>query len=284
MATVNFKYSYPYAGYGEDGKYQTQWADSRVKINNCNVYPMEFNTKIQNCNHMKIYIEITNTGSGNVCGINWDFFVYRQNYGWYEVKTFKMPSDGIYTLECDIAGYTITKFVIVPSSDPGSNRTWESWFRVDELVITESMEMTELQTNVFQYGLFVNQGGVVPQINEVFANINGILVPATGIYSNMDDVLVPIQTVSSYQYITQKESMALFSFTPEIDGKYKIQVKRLSGDHEIRLYSSDFQELYDGFFYDQSFELTAGTLYYITLTHYYAADISDSYLQIYKEE
>ena len=90
--------------------------------------------------------------------------------------------------------------------------------------------------------------------------------------------------MSSYQYITQKESMALFSFTPEIDGKYKIQVKRLSGDHEIRLYSSDFSQLHDGYFYDRSFELTAGTLYYITLTHYYAADISDSYLQIYKEE
>ena len=78
--------------------------------------------------------------------------------------------------------------------------------------------------------------------------------------------------------------MLIFALTPETSGKYKMQVKRLSGDHEIRLYSSDFQVLYDGYFYDSSFELTAGTLYYITLTHYYAADISDSYLQIYKEE
>jgi len=197
---------------------------------------------------------------------------------------FNLPSDGIYTLDCDIAGYTITKFAFVPSSDPGSNRTWESWFGVEELVITESVEITELQTNAFQYGLFVNQSGVTQQINQTFVNINGTLVPATGIYANINDELVPVQTVYSYHYTTVKESMTLFSFTPEMDGKYKIQVKRLSGDHEIRLYSSDFQELSDGYFYDRSFELTAGTLYYITLTHYYAADISDSYLQIYKEE
>ena len=52
----------------------------------------------------------------------------------------------------------------------------------------------------------------------------------------------------------------------------------------MHLYNSDFTEITDSYFYDKSFELTAGTLYYITVTHYYYADASESYLQIYKEE
>ena len=284
MATVNFKYSYPYAGYSANAKYAHQWSGSKVTLNGCNVYTMVFNTKVPKCNHINLDIDITNTGTGNVCGISWDFFVYRQSYGWYRITTFKLPSDGIYTLDCDISGYAITQFTCVPSTNPGSNRKWEAWFNVNEMVITESLEVQEFQTNAFQYGLFVNESSVHPRINQTFANINGTIVPATGIYANIDDVLVPVQNVSSYHYTTEKETMALFTFTPEASGNYKIQVKRLSGDHEIRLYSSDFQELYDGYFYDRSFELTAETLYYITLTHYYDADMSDSYLQIYKEE
>ena len=186
--------------------------------------------------------------------------------------------------DCDIPNYTITEFAIVPSTNPGTSASWSSWFYVDELTITETTELQELETGKFQYGIFVNKSGVSKQINEVYVNISGSLVPATGILVNVNDELVPIQNVYSYHYVTEKESMALIAFTPETTGTYKIQVKRVSGDHELRLYSSDFQELYDGFFYDRSFELTAGTLYYITLTHYYSAEASESYLQIYREE
>jgi hypothetical protein len=77
--------------------------------------------------------------------------------------------------------------------------------------------------------------------------------------------------------------MTLYSFTPNQSGTYKIQNKRLSGDHEIRLYGSDFTPLYDGYFYSHSFDLAQGYVYYVTVTHYYNADESESYLQIYKE-
>ena len=285
MANVNFKYNYPYVGYGEKAKYQTQWSQSRINLNGSYTYPMIFNTAVTKCSHIKVSVEIENTGSGSIYGISWDFMVYRQNYGWYDIKTFTLPSDGKYTVDCDISNYDITQFAFVPSSNPGSGRTWTSWYQVEELAITESLNVNTLETGAFQYGLFVNRYGITQQINQVYANINGTLTPVTGIFANVDDTLVPIQNVSSYHYTTEKESMALFSFTPETSGKYKIQVKLLSGDHEIRLYSSDFQELYDGFFYDQSFELTAGALYYITLTHYYNETAeSESYLQIYKED
>ena len=77
--------------------------------------------------------------------------------------------------------------------------------------------------------------------------------------------------------------MKVFEFTIPETGSYMIKSKRLSGDHEIRLYDSSFNKLNDGYFYSQSFALTGGTLLYIALTHYYYADASESYLQIYKE-
>ena len=281
---MDFTYNYPYTGFGETARFQTQWSENRKKLNGSYTYPMVFNEAVPMCSHIKVDIEIENTGSVNIFGRVWDFMVNRKNYGWSEILSFTMPDDGIYTIDCDIPNYTITEFAIVPSTNPGTSASWSSWFYVDELTITETMELQELETGKFQYGVFVNKSGVSKQINEVYVNISGSLVPATGILVNVNDELVPIQNVYSYHYVTEKESMALFAFTPETDGKYKIQVKRVSGDHELRFYSSDFEELYDGFFYDRSFGLTAGTLYYITLTHYYSAEASESYLQIYREE
>ena len=47
MATVNFTYDYPYAGYGEDGRFQAQWSESRKTLNGCYTYPMVFNTAVR---------------------------------------------------------------------------------------------------------------------------------------------------------------------------------------------------------------------------------------------
>lgn len=73
MATVNFTYDYPYAGYGEDGRFQAQWSESRKTLNGCYTYPMVFNTVVPSCKHIKMQIEIENTGSGTVLGRSWDF-------------------------------------------------------------------------------------------------------------------------------------------------------------------------------------------------------------------
>ena len=47
MANINFKYNYPYCGYGETGMYQAQWDESRTKLNGSYTYPMSFNILCQ---------------------------------------------------------------------------------------------------------------------------------------------------------------------------------------------------------------------------------------------
>ncbi len=78
--------------------------------------------------------------------------------------------------------------------------------------------------------------------------------------------------------------MKVYKFTSTTDGNYIIKVNRKSGDHEIRLYDSDFKPMTDSYFYSQSFALTAGSVLYVSVTHYYSADASESALQIFKEE
>lgn len=95
---------------------------------------------------------------------------------------------------------------------------------------------------------------------------------------------IAVKSVENGYLKTESEIMYLYKFIPPSDGTYKIKVKRLSGDHEIRFYDSEFTQLYDGYFYDRSFALTEGSVYYITLTHYYSnSNVGESYLQIYKE-
>lgn len=118
---------------------------------------------------------------------------------------------------------------------------------------------------------------------EVYANIDGTLKQATDVLVNIDGSLVSLPQVQSAYLKTTSDAMTLYGFTPSVSGTYRITQKKISGDHEIRLYGSDFTPLYDGYFYDRSFDLVAGTLYYITVTHYRGADTSESYLQIYKE-
>ena len=100
-----------------------------------------------------------------------------------------------------------------------------------------------------------------------------------------DEKIISIQPVLSAHYISDKDYTVLVPFQPEQDGVYKIKRKKISGDHELRIYNSDFSMLYEKYFYDMSFELTAGALYYISITHYYnETEQSESYLQIYREE
>lgn len=283
MATINFTYDYPYCGYGDTGRYRNHWSETRTTINGNYTYPMLFNSTVPKVSHLVIDVEVTNTGSGTVLGISWDFKVYRSSGGWTTVKTFTLPSDGIYTLDCEVANYNITQFAFIPSSRQSSSRTWDVWYNVEKMTITETIDVNEVETGVFQYGFFTNRSGVKKDLTEVYANVDGTLLQATDILVNIDGDLISLAPVYSANLKTEAETMALYSFIPPSDGTYKIQVKRLTGDHEIRLYDSTFTQLYDGYFYGRSFSLTESSVYYITLTHYLHAEESESYLQIYKE-
>ena len=284
MGTVDFTYKYPYVGSGEKGKYYYQWASSQIKLNGCYTHPMVFNNTIVGCKHLKIRIEIENTGSGSIYGISWDFMVYKAGGYWTDIKTFILPESGEYTIDCDINNLNITQFAFAPSSNPGSNRKWTNWYGVEEITLTETHELKSPTAGNFHYGVFANSNSLEQKPAAVYVNINGTLVKATEIIVNIDGSLKSVSPVYSDYYKTETESSWLYTFTPETDGLYRIKENRILGDHELRLYSSDFTELTDGYFYDRSFELKAGTLYYILVTHYIHAETSESYLQIYKED
>ena len=284
MANVSFRYDYPYCNGGEDARFGTCWAESSTTLNGCTTYAMVFNNTVPGCRHIKVEIEIENTGSGTVLGRSWDFKIRKSSGTWSDLKVFTMPSDGKYTVDCDVSGYSITQIACVPSSDPGSSRTWNSWFSVEQLTITESVPLEELSTGTFLYGVFPNYAGVKQKVNEVSVNIGGVLKPVTDVLVNIGGTLISVLPVHSAYLKTTSDKMALYGFTPSVSGTYKICQKKLSGDHEIRLYSKNFEDLSDGYFYSKSVSLTAETLYYITVTHYYnETDTSESYLQIYKE-
>ena len=284
MANMNFKYDYPYVGSGEKGRFQYQWSESRTTLNRCYTYPLLFNTAVPSCSHITMDIEIENTGSGTVLGRSWDFYIYRQNYGWYEVCSFTLPDDGKYTIDTDISNYTITQIACVPSSNPGSSRTWSTWYGITKLTLTESITLSDLDNDKYFYGVFPNNYGIEKRPSEVFANIDGTLKKATAVYANVEGSPVSVPTLLSAEIKTDSETMKLYKFTPTTAGNYTVKVNRKSGDHEIRLYDSDFKPMTDSYFYERSFAPTAGSVLYISVTHYYSADESESTLQIFKED
>ena len=284
MSNINFKYDYPYVGYGKKGRFQYKWSESRVTLNRCYTYPLLFNTAVPGCSHITMDIEIENTGSGTVLGRSWDFYIYRQNYGWYEVCSFTLPDDGKYTIDTDISNYTITQIACVPSSNPGSGRTWSTWYGITKLTITENITLSELDNDKYFYGVFPNNYGVQKQPSKVFVNIDGTLKKATAVYVNVEGTLKQVPMLLSAEIKTDSETMKVYKFTPTTDGNYTIKVNRKSGDHEIRLYDSGFKFMTDSYFYERSLALTAGSVFYISVTHYYNADASESTLQIFKED
>lgn len=283
MATIDFIYDYPYADFGKNGRFQTQWSESTKKLNGSYTYPMIFNTTVPGCRHIKISIEIVNSGSGTVYNRSWDFMVQKSSGTWVDIETFTLPETGLYTVDCDIDNLDITMFAFVPSSNPGSTRSWSSWFKLEQLTITESLELHKLNTGTFQYGVFTNRRGIQQELSEIYVNMGSSLVRATDILINVNGSLQSVTPVYSIHHKSESDSMLLTTFTPNASGTYRICQKDISGDHELRLYSSNFTPVYDDYFYNMSFELTAGALYYISITHYRGADTSESYLQIYKE-
>ena len=283
MATVNFRYDYPYCGYGDNARYRHVWGNSQVTLNGNYSWPVVFNTTVPKCSHIQVYATATNI-SGNVLNISWDLYVYRASYGWVRAMQFVMPEAGETTIECDLAGFDITQVICVPSSRQGSGTRWTPTYTVKEMTITETLEATEPLPGTFQYGVFTNMSGVDKSLTEVYVNVGGTLKRATNVYANINGTLTPTPPVFSSYLKTERESMYLYKFVPPETGTYRIKDARISGDHELRLYDSSFTKLHSIFFYSDTFELTAGATYYITITHWVGeSNTSESYLQIYKE-
>ena len=280
--TISFTYDYPYPYYNEKCRYGIKYASSSTSLNGCNIYTVIFNNTVPRCSYFKISGTITNTGSGTVLGLNWDFFVYRQSYGWVNLKTFVMPADGIFEVESAVGSYNITNFAVAPSSNPGSSRAWGSSYSVKKLTINESITTTDFVTTDFISGFFLNDYGVEQKPNEVFVNIGETLTRVRKALVNLEGTLSELPMAYSSYFKTTSETMRLYEYIPKETGTYRIKVNRAKGDHEARIYSSAFVQLNDGYTYDETLELTANTTYYITLTHYYSAEESESNLLVYK--
>ena len=283
--TINFQFNYPYLGYDEQNrrKYGYYWSESRVILNGSYTYPMIFNNAVPGVKRLKVYCEIENTGSGTVFNRSWDFMVYRENSGWVDVHTFTMPDTGIYTVDCEVPNYNITRFACVPSSNPGASRTWTSWFEVKLMTITQQLTTVDTEETQYMCGLYTKMGSLYTEPAEVYVNIGGQPIKATEVYINVDGTLKQLPHMEyGYQISTVPETMKVFEFTPSISGKYKILVDNKSGDNEIRLFNSDMLQMHDGYFYNSEFDLTAGETYYIMLMHYYYnTATSESDLKIY---
>lgn len=287
MATINFTYDYPYTYYNEEnGRFTWHLSTGRATLNGCYTYPIQFNSTVPKCSHITIELEVTNTGSVTVLGRDWDLYTYNEVNGWRKATKFTMPSDGKCSVDCVFQTATnISRLACVPSSDPGSRAQWSLSCSINRMTITEALTIQELDTGVFHYGVFLYDFGVKTDVAEVFVNMGGTLTKASDIFVNIDDELRAVSSVYSAYLKTETESISLYRFIPQKSGTYRIQNKLLSGDHEIRLYDSNFDMLDDNYFYSQSFPLEEGSVYYITMTHYYAnTDTGESYLQIYKED
>ena len=285
MANIDFTYEYPYSGFDDVGRFTHYWSETTKTFNGCFTYPILFHQTVPKVQKMTVYIEISDVDGSKILGKSWDFYVWKGNNSWVEMMTFELPENGITTFECDMKGYDVKGFACVPSSRPSIYTTWGVFHDVEKIVLTENVEVKETETGKFQYGVFANRYGLKQQLNEVFVNYYGELVPVTDVLVRRNE-LESIPAVTHGHILTESECITLFEFTPEITSKYMIQLKNILGGYHLQLYDGSFNRIdKNNYFTKQSFDLTAGTLYYIAAFHQYyrMSEQCESYIQIYKE-
>lgn len=285
MAKIDFEYDYPYTYYDDEaGRFTNYWSETRKTLNGCYTYPMLFHEPIMCCKKIMVSVEIEDVVGSRVLGRPWDFYIWKTNNTWVEMMTFAMPESGMTQFVCDMKGYDIKGFAMVPTSNPGSGSSWSMYYVVEQLRISENVDLNYSETGKFQYGVFVNRYGLKQQLNEVYVNIDGALVQATDILVNKGNGLVSLPSVHHGYVKTESECITVFAFTPDITANYTIKTQNLSQRHDLHLYTADFTKINSGYFTNKSFELTAGTLYYIVAFHpCYQVGTCESYIQIYKE-
>jgi hypothetical protein len=278
---VNFQYKYPYGVWTAASRYKVDYDTTRVTLSGNYTYPLSFvATTKPYIVRAKVTISASNTSGTSILNRSW--YLYRYTTSWATVATFTMPADGVYVWEGTI-GATVGKFAAVPTATMSSGTEWTLGLSVDEMIVQESVTTADLGSGEY-FAAFPNQSGVTQRPTKVYANIGGTLTAAKKIYANIGGALTELPPVYSGTYTsTIPDSMRLFEFTPTVSGTYRFEIYRKSGDHEARLYDSSFNKLDDGYFYNGSFALTGGSLYYIMLTHYVTnTDAADSVLIINK--
>jgi hypothetical protein len=268
---------------GDSGsRYKTDYDDSRVTLSGNYTYGLHFKIAVPYMVSCKVNLYASNTSGTSILNRSW--YLYRYVTSWTSVATFTMPSTGEYTWEGNLGVSNILKFAAVPTATMSTGTEWTLGLSVSEMKIRESHTTVDLGTGEY-FPVFPNRSGVEQRPTRVYANISGTLTAARHVYANIGGVLTELPPVYSGAFqSTVPDTMRLYEFTPPSSGTYRFEVSRKSGDHEARLYDSSFAALNDGqYFYNGSFALTGGSLYYISLTQYIGNDsAADSVIIINK--
>ena len=291
--TINFQYKYPYSVWSENSRFRMAYDTSQTYLSGNYTYPMTFQTTYPYVVRMKITFYAENGAGTSILNRNWYFYLYNGS-SWYTVVSFTMPQTGTnsstgkaygeYTWEGNVGYSGVRKFAAVPTSQMSSGTSWTNGITIEEMTVQESVTTVDFVTTDY-FTAFPNYGGVTQRPTQVYANIGGTITAAKKVLANIGGTLVELPPVYNGAYTsTVPDSFRLYEFTPPSTGTYRILVSKNSGDHEARLCNSSFVDQNGGsYFYDSSFALTGGSVYYIMLTHYvYNTDTSDSVIFITK--
>jgi hypothetical protein len=275
--SLNFQYKYPYNIWSSDSRFYMEWDTSRVSLSGNYTYPLSFKKTYPYIVKARITITASNVSGTSVLNRSWYLYLY--NGSWRSLVTFTMPSSGEYTWEGTVGYSNCQKFTAVPTSTLSTSTEWNLGLNVEGLWIQESLTTVDLSTADYLSDLFTNQSGVQLNPCQVSVNIGGVITKATKALVNMGGTLTELPTAHSGTYTTTApESMRVFEFTPSVTGIYRIEISQKSGDHEGRLYSSTFVQVHPngssnsegGYFYSGEFSLTGGSVYFLSLIHYYS--------------
>jgi len=290
--TVNFQYKYPYGVWSANSRFRVDYDTSQTYLSGNYTYPLSFQTNYPYVVKMKVTLYAENNVGTSILNRSWYLYLYNGS-SWYTILTFTMPQTGTtpqgkaygeYVWEGNVGYSGVRKFAAVPTAQMSTGTTWTNGITIEEMTIQESVTTVDLTTNNY-FTVFPNYGGVAQRPTQIYANIGGTLTVAKNVYANIGGALTELPPAYNGAYTTTvPDNYRVYEFTPPSTGTYKIQVERKSGDHEARLYNSAFTDMNGGnYFYDGSFALTGGSLYYIMLTHYVGnTSTSDSLIFITK--
>jgi hypothetical protein len=279
---VNFQYVYPHSLKAANSRFYAYYDGEIFRLHNKNVETLLFSAPVPYLVGAAIRFTAANDTGSSVLNIPWEAFAY--NGAWNSLGTFTMPSAGEYTSHWDANLADVSRVVAVPIQSLSGGTRFVVGIYANEITLRESLTTTDLAADEY-FPAFPNDYGVTQRPSKIFANIGGALTPAKKVLVNIGGSLaeLPAAYSGAFSSVTP-DSMRLFEFTPPASGTYRFEVVRASGDHEARLYDSAFVRIdTDAYFYNGSFALTGGSLYYIALTQYVGnSDPADSVLTIIK--
>ena len=278
---INFQHNYPYSVWSSASRFQMDWSPTQISLNGfSNMNFLETRRTTPFVVSATINVGCMPTSGTNATNRSWRLYWF--NGSVWNFHAFTMPWADWNTWANFTGTWTfnsnITRIAACPASS-ASSHWWQSSFGIDVLRVQENLNTVTFASNEYFSGLLTDRSGVIQRPHQIHANVDGVLHRATQVHINVDGVLRALPPAYNASWVTTApDSMRVYEFTPPTTGTYRIEVVRNSGDHEVRMFNSSFGRIHPNgtsgntdtsYFYSGDFSLTAGTLYYISLIHYY---------------